>query len=178
MTEHSAKRGAAVVSKNKLFLLFRIGAERYALEATEVAEVLPRLVLKPIAHAPHWVAGVFAHRGTVVPVIDLSALTFGEPAPLRTSTRLVLVPYRLGGDRPPQRLGLILEQATDTLRCAVDEFKAYGVDNRDAPYLGPVREDAQGLLQWIRVQDLLTDDVRDLLFPAQAMDLDAFEAMP
>lgn len=178
MTEHSAKRGTAILPKNKLFLLFRIGQERYALEATEVAEVLPRLVLKPIARAPHWVAGVFAHRGAVVPVIDLSALTFGEPAPLRTSTRLVLVTYRLGGDRPAQRLGLILEQATDTLRCAVDEFKAYGLDNREAPYLGPVREDELGLLQWIKVQDLLTDPVRDLLFPAQPLDLEALEAAP
>ncbi|MFK3798750.1 MULTISPECIES: chemotaxis protein CheW [unclassified Pseudomonas] len=178
MTEHSAKRGTAVVPKNKLFLLFRIGTERYALEAAEVAEVLPRLMLKPIARAPHWVAGVFAHRGAVVPVIDLSALTFGEPAPLRTSTRVVLVHYRMGGDRPSQRLGLVLEHATDTLRCAVDEFKAYGLDNREAPYLGPVREDALGLLQWIRVQDLLTDDVRDMLFPAQPMDLAALESMP
>lgn len=178
MTEHSAKRNAAVLPKNKLFLLFRIGTERYALEATEVAEVLPRLVLKPIAQAPHWVAGVFAHRGAVVPVIDLSALTFGEPAPLRTSTRLVLVHYRPGAERAPQWLGLILEQATDTLRCSPLEFKAYGLDNRQAPYLGPVREDELGLLQWIRVPDLLNDDVRDLLFPHQPMSLEQFEATP
>lgn len=178
MIEHSAKRSTVVSPKNKLFLLFRIGTERYALEATEVAEVLPRLVLKPIAQAPHWVAGVFAHRGAVVPVIDLSALTFGEPAQSRTSTRLVLVSYRVSAERAPQWLGLILEQATETLRCAPDEFKAYGLDNREAPYLGPVREDALGLLQWIRVQDLLTDAVRELLFPAQPLSLESFEATP
>jgi chemotaxis-related protein WspB len=67
-------------AKQALFLVFRIGSERYALQATEVAEVLPRLPLKPIAQAPHWVAGVFAYRGAVVPVIDLCALTFGTPA--------------------------------------------------------------------------------------------------
>ncbi|MFJ5295125.1 chemotaxis protein CheW [Pseudomonas sp. NPDC088368] len=178
MIEHSAKRSAGVVPKNKLFLLFRIGSERYALEATEVAEVLPRLVLKPIAQTPHWVAGVFAHRGVVVPVIDMSALTFGEPAPSRTSTRLVLVHYRPDAERNPQWLGLILEQATDTLRCAADEFKEYGLDNCQAPYLGPVREDALGLLQWIRVQDLLDDSVRALLFPAQPLSLEPFEATP
>jgi chemotaxis-related protein WspB len=83
-----------------VFLLFRIGSERYALRATEVAEVLPRLPLKPIAQAPHWVAGVFAYRGAVVPVIDLSALTFGQPAEARTSTRLVLVhTARMNGSR-------------------------------------------------------------------------------
>ncbi len=178
MIEHSAKRNAVVLPKNKLFLLFRIGTERYALEATEVAEVLPRLVLKPVAQAPHWVAGVFAHRGTVVPVIDLSALTFGLSAQPRTSTRLVLVHYRADVARAPQLLGLILEQATDTLRCAAHEFKPYGLDNRQAPYLGPVREDELGLLQWIHVQDLLDDSVRGLLFPAQPMSVEQFEGMP
>ncbi|WP_207847363.1 MULTISPECIES: chemotaxis protein CheW [unclassified Pseudomonas] len=166
MSEITAKRSAAPVAKQALFLLFRIGKERYALRATEVAEVLPRLPLKPIAQAPKWVAGVFAYRGSVVPVIDLSALTFGHPAQERTSTRLVLVHYRPDELQPPRWLGLILEQATDTLRCHPEDFQPYGLDNRQAPYLGPVREDAQGLVQWVRVNDLLDDAVRNLLFPA------------
>lgn len=166
MSEITAKRSAAPVAKQALFLLFRIGKGRYALRATEVAEVLPRLPLKPIAQAPKWVAGVFAYRGAVVPAIDLSALTFGHPAQERTSTRLVLVHYRPDELQPPRWLGLILEQATDTLRCHPDDFQPYGLDNRQAPYLGPVREDAQGLVQWVRVNDLLDDAVRNLLFPA------------
>jgi len=167
MSEHSASRGnLTLTEKNKLFLLFRIGDERYALEAVEIAEVLPRLQLKAIAHAPRWVAGVFVHRAVMIPVIDLAALTFGESAQVRTSTRLVLVHYRVSAEKPAQLLGLIIEQATDTLRCKPSEFKEYGLDNdKFAPYLGPVREDASGLVQWVRVQDLLTEPVRDLLFP-------------
>ncbi|MBA5982220.1 purine-binding chemotaxis protein CheW [Pseudomonas sp. Y5-11] len=166
MSEITAKRSAAPVARQALFLLFRIGNERYALRATEVAEVLPRVPLKPIAQAPKWVAGVFAYRGAVVPAIDLSALTFGQPAEARTSTRLVLVHYRPDQRQSPRWLGLILEQATDTLRCNPEDFQPYGLDNRQAPYLGPVREDAQGLVQWVRVNDLLDDAVRSLLFPA------------
>lgn len=147
-------------------MVFHIGNERYALKATEVAEVLPRLPLKPIAHAPVWVAGIFAHRGAMVPVIDLSALTFGTPAQARTSTRLVLVNYQPDALIPARWLGLILEQATDTLRCDPAEFQPYGLDNRQAPYLGPVREDERGLMQWIGVADLLTADVQALLFAA------------
>ncbi|WP_339507496.1 chemotaxis protein CheW [Pseudomonas sp. RL_35y_Pfl2_P42] len=176
MSEISAKRSAAPVAKQALFLLFRIGNERYALRATEVAEVLQRLPLKPIARAPQWVAGVFAYRGAVVPVIDLSALTFGQPAEARTSTRLVLVHYRRDASQPAQWLGLILEQATDTLRCYPEDFQPYGLDNREAPYLGPVREDAQGLVQWVRVSDLLDDGVRALLFPNPPLDPMQLEA--
>lgn len=173
MSDPAAKRGAVTAAKKALFLVFHIGSERYALKATEVAEVLPRLPLKPIAHAPVWVAGIFAHRGNMVPVIDLSALTFGTSAQARTSTRLVLVNYRPETWLEPRWLGLILEQATDTLRCDPADFQPYGLDNRQAPYLGPVREDERGLMQWIGVADLLTPEACALLF---APDLTVGEA--
>ena len=158
MSELLAKHSGAKVSKERLFLVFYIGNERYALAATDVVEVLPRLPLKPIAHAPSWVAGVFAHRDRMIPVIDISAMTFGTEAVARTSTRLVLVKYR------GQLLGLLLEQASDTLRCDPADFQPYGIDNCDAPYLGPVRQDEAGLLQWLSIDDLLSPAVYALLF--------------
>ena len=165
MTDLQPRHRNGASSHGVLHLLFRIAEQRFALDAHEVAEVLPRLPLKPIAHTPDWVAGVLAHRGALVPVIDIGALSFGLAAPIRTSTRLVLVHYRVDPQRPELLLGLILEQATDTLRCQPDEFQPYGLDNQQAPYLGPVREDAHGLVQRISVQDLLSEAVRALLYP-------------
>ena len=158
MSELLARHTGAKASKKRLFLVFYIGDERYALAATDVVEVLPRLPLKPIAQAPAWVAGVFAYRDRMIPVIDISAMTFGTEAVARTSTRLVLVNYR------GQLLGLLLEQASDTLRCDPADFQPYGLDNRDAPYLGPVRKDEAGLLQWLSVDDLLSPAVSALIF--------------
>ncbi len=166
MSEPLAKPAGVAAPNNRLFLVFHIGDERYALPATDVVEVLPRLPLKPIAQAPDWVAGVFAHRGQVVPVIDVSAMTFGKTAVARTSTRLVLVNYR------GQLLGLMLEQASDTLRCNPADFQPYGLDNRDAPYLGPVRKDQHGLLQWISVDELLSPAVSALIFAPRLDDTD------
>ncbi len=165
MNDLQPHRSQNTVAHGTLYLLFRMGEQRFALDAHEVAEVLPRLPLKPIAHTPAWVAGVLAHRGALVPVIDVGALSFDMAAPVRTSTRLVLVHYRADPLRPELLLGLILEQATDTLRCLPEEFQPYGLDNQQAPYLGPVREDGQGLVQRISVQDLLSDAVRTLLYP-------------
>jgi chemotaxis-related protein WspB len=146
---------------HRLFLLFTLGEQRFALPARDIVEVLPLLPLKPIPQAPAWVSGVFAYRGQVVPVMDVSHLALGEPAVRRTSTRVVLAQYRDG-----RCLGLILEHVSDTLRCDPAEFKHYGLDNPHARYLGPVREDAQGLLQWISVNELLDERVRLLLFGA------------
>ena len=177
MSELSAKKPGAKVSQKRLFLVFYIGNERYALAAGDVVEVLPRLPLKPIAHAPEWVAGVFAHRDRMVPVIDISAMTFGTAAVARTSTRLVLVNYQPQPWLEARWLGLILEQATDTLRCDPAEFQPYGLANREAPYLGPVRKDEAGLLQWLSVDDLLSPAVSALLF-AQGEDDTCVQVAP
>ena len=162
MNDLQPRAAQASDAKGALYLQFRIADQRFALDVHEVIEVLPRRPLKPIAQAPSWVAGILAHRGALVPVVDLSALSFARPAAARTSTRLVLVRYR--GEH---QLGLILEQATETLRCPAEEFQPYGLDNGEARYLGPVRQDASGLLQRIEVDDLLTDAVRELLFPTE-----------
>ena len=74
MSELAAKRGAVPAAKKALFLVFRIGNERFALKATEVAEVLPRLPLKPIAHAPAWVAGIW---GALLLVRGMRLFVFG-----------------------------------------------------------------------------------------------------
>ena len=41
----------------ELHLLFSLGADRYALPASEVSEVLPLQRLKQLPEAPAWVAG-------------------------------------------------------------------------------------------------------------------------
>jgi chemotaxis-related protein WspB len=65
-------------------------------------------------------------------------------------------------------LGLIVEKATETLQCDPDGFSSCGVVNDEARYLGPVLADPRGLIQWIKVTDLLPTPVQALLFPTQA----------
>jgi chemotaxis-related protein WspB len=150
-----------------LFLLFQLDNDRYALPATQVVEVLPLVELKHIPNAPAWVAGAFSYRGAPVPVIDLSMLALGRAAQRRLSTRTVLVHYPHSGVES-HVLGLLVEKATETSQFDPDRFVAYGVDNNDARYLGPVLADPGGLIQWIRVRDLLPEPVQALLFPVQA----------
>jgi chemotaxis-related protein WspB len=146
-----------------LFLLFQLGNDRYALEAGQVAEVLPLLSLKQIPQAPPAVAGAFDFRGEPVPVVDLSQMALGRPARCRLSTRIILVHYPDGsGDQ--RLLGLIAERVTETIRRDPQDFVASGVDLDAAPYLGPLATDARGLIQRVVVDRLLTSAVRDLLF--------------
>jgi len=146
-----------------LFILFQLGRDCYALDAAQVAEVLPLVRTKKIPRAPVGVAGVFTYHGAPVPVIDLSELALGRPSHARLSTRLLLVRYpdATGARR---LLGLIAEKATETLRREPGDFVASGVRSDGAPYLGPVASDARGLIQWVEVEKLLPASVREVLF--------------
>jgi chemotaxis-related protein WspB len=149
-----------------LFILFTLDNERYVIEATQVERLMPLTPQSPpktIPGAPSWVAGVLDHEGTPLPVIDLPALALGRPASQLMSTRVVLVRYPHAGT--VRLLALLLEGATRTIRLAADAFREAGIDMPNARYLGPVASEAGGLVQWIRVEHLLPDDVKTLLFP-------------
>ena len=148
-----------------LFLLFQLDADRYALDARDVAEVLPLVNFKRIPQAQPAIAGLFDYRGTPLPVIDLNQLMSNRPAAQRFSTRIVLVNYR-APDGASHRLGLIAEQVKETVKRDPASFVDSGVRTAGAPWLGPVATDADGLLQWIHVDKLLPQALRDLLFQA------------
>lgn len=146
-----------------LFLIFHLGNDRYALQASRVIEVLPLVELKAIPNSPKGVAGIFNYRGRPVPAVDLTELTLGRPASRRLSTRIIIVnhPDDTGRNHP---LGLIAEHATEIIQREDSEFMDSGLNLRGAPYLGPVLMDANGGIQRVYEQRLLTDHVRDLLF--------------
>ena len=149
-----------------LFLLFQIGDDRYALEASQVSEVLPLVDITHLPHAPGGVAGIFDFRGAPVPVIDLSQVTVGRPADRRLSTRLIVVHYREGDTT--RLLGLLAERTTATVQREPTDFVDSGVARDGASYLGPVASDAHGFVQWIEVSKLVPAPVGRALFRTQA----------
>jgi chemotaxis-related protein WspB len=151
-----------------LFLLFQLGKERYALPANRVVEVVPLLDLKHLPQAPKGVAGIFNYRGRPVPAVDLCALTVGQSASERFSTRIIIVNYP-DGHGTNHLLGLIAEHVTEMLRKDANDFLDPGVKLREAPYLGPILMDNQSPVQWIYEQRLLPEPVRNLLFSAAAV---------
>ena len=138
-----------------LFLVFQVGAHRYAIDAGQVAEVLPFVAITAIARAPEDVAGVLMYRGAPVPVVDLSQLLEGRPAERRLSTRVVIVHYPIAKSET-RLLGLIAERATETVRRDALDFVDSGVANDRAPYLGSVAPDPKGMVQRVDIGRLLT----------------------
>jgi chemotaxis-related protein WspB len=150
-----------------LFLLFQLGKDRYALEASRVVEVVPLVELKQLPQAPKGVAGILNYRGRPVPVVDLCALTLGHAASELLSTRIIIINYpdARGTDR---LLGLIAERATEAVRRDPKDFVDSGVKLAEAPYLGPILMADSAPIQWIYEQRLLPEPVRNLLFSQPA----------
>lgn len=74
-------------------LVFACGASWYAVPAEHAAEVVSFPQLTRVPGAPPHLLGVFAHRGEVIPVVDLSILVGG---PGEATRRAVLLRLRQG----------------------------------------------------------------------------------
>lgn len=150
-----------------LYLLLRMGTERYALEARRIVEVVPLVLIKPLPHTPAYVAGLFDYRGQCVPVIDLCQLTTERPCIQHQTTRIILVEY-FGSNGSSHILGLLAEQVTETIKFKTSDFHPAGIQVPDAPYLGGLVKSADTLVQLLDIERLLPETLRQTLFAESA----------
>jgi chemotaxis-related protein WspB len=146
-----------------LLLQFQAGNDRYGLEVSRVIEVIPMVAFRPLPHAEESVAGLFNYRGTMVPVIDVTVLLASTPSRPLMSTRIILVDYT-GRDGEPHVLGLLAERVTETVSCTEGELKPIGIDVPEAPYLGEILIYPGGMLQRLKIENLLPPSLQEALF--------------
>ena len=150
-----------------LLLTFTASGEPYALDAARIIELVPRVELRAIPHAPAHLAGLLGYRGRVVPVVDLGLLLGSSPSSDRLSTRIILVKSEPGGqnrgegpadaDRVETRiLGLIAERVIDLVPVASEQVTPAPVHVPQAPYLDSVARIGPGFVPLIAVDKLST----------------------
>lgn len=100
-------------------IMFRVGAERFALPINQVIEVvrLPQIV--ELAKAPEAVVGVINFRSHIVPIFDLNIILGFTPVPYVLTTPILIL--RQAG----QILGLVVEEVLEvaTLQVATNTLK-------------------------------------------------------
>lgn len=153
------------MSSSSLFLLLRLGADRYAIDAGCVIEVLPVVRLKNIPCAPAGMAGMMSFRGSAIPVVDLGIIAFGTATPPRMMTRIVVVRYEpAAGGEGSGLLGLIVPEVMETAHFDTGRFEPVGIRNERARYLGAVLTTEDGVLQQLLIPALLNEELRSALF--------------
>jgi chemotaxis-related protein WspB len=168
-----------------LLLTFTVGPNRYAIDVTDIVELVPRVELRLVPHAPAFLAGLLSYRGNVVPVIDLCLLLDVAPCRDFLSTRIILVrdapndhnqsrsdrgdsseDYRRSGPalaRCTSLLGLIAEHVSDLTYVQPEQVVPAPVSLPHVPYLSAVVQSDQGMVQLIAVEKVRDATLRNSL---------------
>jgi chemotaxis-related protein WspB len=144
-------------------LLVPIAGQRYALDAREVAEVLPLVEFRKAGTGPAWLLGLANVRGKLVPLVDLSMIVENTPTARTLGARIVVM--RLEEDLFAARvgegrfIGLVVPEVTRVTRMDFDASGAHeGFAFVGAPHLGPTALDREGTVQLLRCRRLLEGD--------------------
>jgi chemotaxis-related protein WspB len=155
---------ASALPTARLCIGLAAGAQRYAIEAARVVELIPRLPAKRLALAPPPVLGLFNYRGTATPMLDLGLLLGQAPCEDRLSSRVLVLD--IGAGPRPRRVGLVAEGVTEVLMESGEEQPAVG--QPEAPFLGGVFFQGVGIVQVIKPERLVPESLWTLLLGAEA----------
>lgn len=148
-----------------LLLVFRIAGQAYAVEAARVVEVVPRVELRTVPHAPEPLAGLFRYRGRMVPVIDLGILLGNGPSPAVLSTRIILAGESLPAEGKTW-VGLIAEQVSQVQQVDDDRIVAPPSALGQNPYLGSIVSSSDGLIPLVAIGRVLAEPLRAIMSEA------------
>ncbi|MBI5507672.1 MAG: purine-binding chemotaxis protein CheW [Deltaproteobacteria bacterium] len=91
-------------------LAFWVGDEEYAIEITQIQEIIKVPTIAEVPRAPAGVLGIISLRGTIVPVVDLRVILRLDPRPVTGQNRVLV----LRGDGDP--LGVQVDRVSNVVR--------------------------------------------------------------
>jgi chemotaxis-related protein WspB len=90
----------------------------------------------------------------------------GRPVEKRYSTRIILVRFP-GASGSEHVLGLMVERADQGLTEPVGDLQSSGITNSDTPYLGKLATLGKETIQFVKIEHLIPDKLRDQLFTGE-----------
>lgn len=109
-TDRAMRPGASPLSLG----CFEVAGRLYALDVTQLREVLRWQPITPLPRAPALIEGVIDLRGAIVPVLDLGRVLGGDPVHADARARIAIA--ELDG----LVVGLIVDSAVDVIGVEVD----------------------------------------------------------
>ena len=103
-----------IADQAALFITFRLADEMFAVDVSQVREILDSTTITKIPKAPEFMRGVINVRGSVVPVVDMR-LKFGMEAVDQTAnTRIIVLELELDGET------LVLGAMADSVKDVIE----------------------------------------------------------
>lgn len=111
------KLESAVLTGNKEFLTFRLGAEEYGIDILKVQEIRGYEQPTRIANAPEFIKGVINLRGTIVPIVDMR-IKFGcGQADYNAFTVVIIL------NVANRVVGMVVDSVSDVLELSAEQVK-------------------------------------------------------
>jgi len=143
-----------------LLLSFDIGEEKYAIDTSNIIEITPLVRLKTVPGSLHGICGLLNYHGASVPVVDINLLCDKSNEINTLTTRIIIVNYH-----DKHVIGIKADNVTETIRADEDNFKSSGIKLSTNNFLGDISEHDSSFLQLVKIDQLLSDAVRNSLFP-------------
>ena len=117
MTYSSKPADKAKDGSVRELLSFLVGGQDYCIDIMSVREIRGGTRATPLPHAPHFMRGVINLRGTVLPIMDLSArLGMGSSTPCERHVIIVVQVH-------DKTLGLLVDSVSDILDVGPDHLR-------------------------------------------------------
>ncbi len=109
------------ITETALYLTFELEDEIFAIDVSQVREVLDMTSISRVPRSPEFMRGVINVRGSVVPVMDLR-MKFGIPnAETTVNTRIIITEINM--DAKKIVLGAIADSVNDVLELEPDQIE-------------------------------------------------------
>ena len=130
-TRNGTQEVAAQKAEAGQYLTFLVSDECYAIDILDVQEIIEVGRMTRVPMTPAHIRGVINLRGSVVPVVDLSARLGKSVSELTKRSCIVLVEVAAGDSR--QGLGMLVDEVKEILEIATGDLQpapAFGTDIR------------------------------------------------
>lgn len=121
----------SAIDESCQYLTFTLGEEKYAVEVSNIREILDCTTITKVPRAPESMRGVINLRGSVVPVVDMRMKLGMTPTEESISTCIIVVEIVVEGET--NLLGALADSVQEVLEIEPEQIEAaprIGVDAR------------------------------------------------
>ena len=145
------------------YLTFQVGSESFAIAILGIKEIIEYAGLTEVPLMPECIRGVINVRGSVVPVLDLSARFGRKVAAITRRTCIVIVEVESDGER--HDMGVIVDAVNAVLEIPLSQIEpppAFGAKIRTDFIAGMGKVDGRFVILLNIDQVLSTDEIGEM----------------
>ncbi|MDP2110098.1 MAG: chemotaxis protein CheW [Thiobacillus sp.] len=121
LVKKDEQAGRAISQDQQQFLTFMLGGEVFAIGILAIKEIIEYGNLTEVPMMPDYIRGVINLRGSVVPVVDLSARFGRKNTELTRRTCIVII--EVASDQEKQVIGVVVDAVNEVLEIQADQIE-------------------------------------------------------